>query len=154
MDSRTSNLPPASYDQTRWEKERRIFLQKHPLCEVHLAAPVPQIIQASVVDHKIPHKGNRELFWDQNNWQSLCFHCHSGYKRQLETQGTTRGCRTDGTPVDPNHPWNQTSVQGGGAAASGGGACPVQKQTGHASATGGLFLAEPVNASTKFPSKV
>lgn len=24
------------------------------------------------VDHIIPHKGDPELFWDQDNWQSLC----------------------------------------------------------------------------------
>jgi 5-methylcytosine-specific restriction enzyme A len=27
---------------------------------------------ATVVDHKTPHRGNQELFWDENGWQSLC----------------------------------------------------------------------------------
>ena len=29
-----------------------------------------------VVDHIIPHRGDQKLFWDQNNWQSLCKSCH------------------------------------------------------------------------------
>ena len=32
--------------------------------------------RATVVDHIRPHKGNRELFWDRTNWQSLCKQCH------------------------------------------------------------------------------
>jgi 5-methylcytosine-specific restriction protein A len=27
---------------------------------------------AEVVDHIKPHKGDMTLFWDENNWQSLC----------------------------------------------------------------------------------
>jgi 5-methylcytosine-specific restriction protein A len=31
-----------------------------------------------VVDHVIPHKGDRALFWDEaNNWQALCARCHA-----------------------------------------------------------------------------
>ncbi|WP_328203649.1 hypothetical protein [Brevibacillus nitrificans] len=32
---------------------------------------------ATVVDHIIPHKGDKELFWDQKNWQGLCDSHHS-----------------------------------------------------------------------------
>lgn len=32
---------------------------------------------ARVVDHVIPHKGDKELFWNQDNWQSLCVPCHA-----------------------------------------------------------------------------
>lgn len=34
------------------------------------------ITPATVVDHIIPHEGNLELFWDENNIQSLCKSCH------------------------------------------------------------------------------
>ncbi|WP_309252328.1 HNH endonuclease signature motif containing protein [Paenibacillus spongiae] len=27
---------------------------------------------ATVIDHIKPHKGNKVLFWDRNNWQPLC----------------------------------------------------------------------------------
>ncbi|MCR8827199.1 HNH endonuclease [Photobacterium sp. TY 1-4] len=32
---------------------------------------------ATDVDHITPHKGDRRLFFDQSNWQSLCKSCHS-----------------------------------------------------------------------------
>lgn len=31
---------------------------------------------ATVVDHKIPHKGDMRLFWDRNNWQAMAKVCH------------------------------------------------------------------------------
>ena len=54
----------------KWNKARKIFLASHPLCAV-CGAP------ATDVDHIIPHKGNKNLFWDQSNWQALCHSCHS-----------------------------------------------------------------------------
>lgn len=46
-----------------------MFLAEHPLCAV-CGGP------ASVVDHIIPHKGDRELFMDPTNHQSLCKRDH------------------------------------------------------------------------------
>jgi len=31
---------------------------------------------ATVVDHKVPHRGDQVLMWDQNNWQSMAKECH------------------------------------------------------------------------------
>ena len=33
-------------------------------------------VQATVVDHIIPHRGNEVLMWDENNYQALCKECH------------------------------------------------------------------------------
>lgn len=55
---------------SEWRKKRKIFLQLNPLC-VKCGAP------ATDVDHIIPHKGDKILFWNPNNWQSLCHRCHS-----------------------------------------------------------------------------
>jgi len=55
---------------SRWRKARRLFLNENPLCAL---CPQP----ATVVDHKVPHRGNEELFWDESNWQSLCTKCHN-----------------------------------------------------------------------------
>ena len=44
---------------------------------------------ANEVDHIIPHCGNIELFWDKENYQSLCKRCHSS-KTFYETIKTTR----------------------------------------------------------------
>ena len=31
---------------------------------------------ASVVDHRVPHRGDMALFWDSSNWQSMAKECH------------------------------------------------------------------------------
>ncbi|WP_423777679.1 HNH endonuclease signature motif containing protein [Dialister invisus] len=56
----------------RWRVESKQFLADHPMCsspECHETA--------TEVDHKIPHKGSKKLFWDKSNWQGLCHRCHS-----------------------------------------------------------------------------
>jgi 5-methylcytosine-specific restriction protein A len=35
-----------------------------------------RLVKATVVDHIVPHRGDVKLFWDENNWQSLCKSCH------------------------------------------------------------------------------
>jgi 5-methylcytosine-specific restriction enzyme A len=59
----------------RWRKARIAYLIAHPLC-VECSAE-GRVEQAVVVDHIIPHKGNRELFWNKNNWQSSCIRHHN-----------------------------------------------------------------------------
>ena len=61
------------YD-TRWRKARALFLRQHPLCTECRRNGV--LTPATVVDHIIPHRGDRTLFWDQKNWQPLCKDCH------------------------------------------------------------------------------
>jgi 5-methylcytosine-specific restriction protein A len=33
------------------------------------------VTPAYQVDHVVPHRGDAALFWDQDNWQSLCAQC-------------------------------------------------------------------------------
>lgn len=61
------------YD-SRWRKARNIYLKEHPLCAFCLKEG--KFVQATVVDHIIPHRGDKKLFWDMNNWQPLCKSCH------------------------------------------------------------------------------
>lgn len=72
-DSKRPNANQRGYG-AKWRKARAIFLMSNPLCENH--AEKGQTVRASVVDHRIPHKGDMILFWDQSNWQSLCKRCH------------------------------------------------------------------------------
>jgi 5-methylcytosine-specific restriction protein A len=74
-------------------------LDKHPLCadpfKVHLEIPEP----ATVTDHIVAHKGDRRLFWDSKNWQSLCRACNS--RKAAEQEGAfgnarARRCLRDG----------------------------------------------------------
>jgi 5-methylcytosine-specific restriction protein A len=68
---------------TAWEKARAGFLAKHPFCECpeHQGRPVgipgqPSGLLATTVDHIIPHKGDKALFWNRANWQAMAKPCH------------------------------------------------------------------------------
>lgn len=74
-----ANRPSArerGYD-SKWETERAAFLKTNPTC-VRCGAP------AKVVDHVIPHRGDRKLFWSRSNWQALCTSCHARWKQSRE----------------------------------------------------------------------
>ena len=62
------------YD-SRWRKAAKLFLNQHPLCAECLKHGKCTV--ATDVDHVIPHRGDKKLFWDVNNWQPLCHSCHS-----------------------------------------------------------------------------
>ena len=67
-----------------WQKARARFLQAHPLCVMCQDMKPPRVTAAEVVDHIIPHKGDQTLFWDEANWQPLCFSHHNGEKAEIE----------------------------------------------------------------------
>lgn len=56
-------------------RARKMFLARNPLCVEHLAAG--ETVASKVLDHIIPHRGNRELLRDPKNWQALCVPCHN-----------------------------------------------------------------------------
>lgn len=62
------------YNTTRWQRLRKRFLLEHPLCVE--CERLGRITPATVVDHIKPHEGNPEMFWDEDNVQSLCKPCH------------------------------------------------------------------------------
>jgi 5-methylcytosine-specific restriction protein A len=62
------------YNNNRWRNARKMFLQDNPLCAE--CERQGRIKAAGVVDHIRPHRGNQALFWDMDNWQSLCKSCH------------------------------------------------------------------------------
>ena len=63
------------YDSKRWKCERIRYLTNNPFCVE--CAKDDTLKPASIVDHIIDHKGNESLFWDINNWQSLCIKHHN-----------------------------------------------------------------------------
>ncbi len=92
------------YDKARWDRRRKLQLQKdHYLCVMHLACGA--IEPATVVDHVVPHNGDEKLFWF-GDLQSLCVSCHNNTKQQLEGKGFVNDIGFDGWPVDPKHPVN------------------------------------------------
>lgn len=61
---------------SKWDKARKAYLQKHPLCTI-CEYDEGRVIEARVVDHIIPHRGDMALFWDTDNWQPLCTPHHN-----------------------------------------------------------------------------
>lgn len=75
-DRHRPNASQRGYDRA-WEKARRDYLATHPYC-VMCGQP------ASTVDHIVPHRGDRALFWNRRNWQALCTRCHNSIKQRIE----------------------------------------------------------------------
>ena len=60
---------------SRWQRARRVFLKKNPLCVECQRAGITE--RATTVDHIVPHKGNQKLFWNRSNWRAMCEACHN-----------------------------------------------------------------------------
>lgn len=78
-DKPTSNSRGYTYE---WQCARDEWLSLHSLCV--MCERKSRVVQATVVDHIKPHNGNMVLFWNRDNWQSLCSTCHSKHKQRLE----------------------------------------------------------------------
>lgn len=97
-----------SYSLARWRRLRQWRLSVEPLCRYcagghcdhrPLADHAPYCIRfATIVDHIIPHKQRKALFFDASNTQSMCKQCHDKIK-QLEE--LAHGCDAKGYPVAP-----------------------------------------------------
>lgn len=90
---------------SRWRKARESYLKSHPLCVLCLQQD--KVEAATVVNHKIPHKGDQKLFWDKNNWESVCKTHHDSTIQKQEKRDVVVGCDDKGIPLDPNHHWNK-----------------------------------------------
>lgn len=75
-DAQRPSARERGYD-TKWDRERAAYLAANPGCR---RCPSP----ATVVDHIVPHRGDRKLFWSRSNWQPLCTTCHSRAKQAEE----------------------------------------------------------------------
>lgn len=86
------------YKTAQWLKGRAWHLRHNPLCvfcaEKGIAVP------ATVVDHIVPHKGDKAKFYDTKNWQSLCAPCHDSFKQALERNAHLPRIGFDGWPIE------------------------------------------------------
>lgn len=96
----------------KWQKARLAYLSANPDCV--LCAAYGRTTQANVVDHKVDHKGNANLFWDQDNWRPLCDHCHNAKTGRTHSRGRAKaepiGCGVDGLPTSARHHWNAVKM--------------------------------------------
>jgi 5-methylcytosine-specific restriction protein A len=73
-----------------WLRAAADFRRRHPLCAMCLK--LGRYTPCQCVDHVIPHRGDAELFWNEDNWQSLCNPCHNGPKRRIEEAARRADC--------------------------------------------------------------
>ena len=58
------------YADPKWKAASLVHLRSNPVCK---DCDEPGVVEAATdVDHVTPHKGDRKLFWDRSNRQSLC----------------------------------------------------------------------------------
>ena len=62
------------YKDARWRNASRLHRARQPLCVACGGLGV-------VTDHIVPHKGDIALFWQSDNWQTLCVTCHNRKSR-------------------------------------------------------------------------
>lgn len=99
-------MPRWPYGTRQWRYTRLEKLSATPFCE--MCGTV-----ADQVDHIVAVEAGGAPF-DQSNLQSLCQKCHSaktfyedGAFNNKRGKMKLKGCRPDGTPIDPAHEWNR-----------------------------------------------
>lgn len=102
-----------NYSLARWKRKRWSILVRD-LFTCQMCSHIEHDTSQLVADHKTPHRGDEQLFWDDTNLWTLCKTCHDGPKQSVEKGGKETGAigySTDvgpsGMPVDPRHPWNR-----------------------------------------------
>ena len=88
----------------KWRAARLSYLAKHPSC-VNIGKR-GCLGSATCVDHIKDHRGNAAVFWNRNNWQPMCAHCHNAKTAKTQLR-IPLGLRYDvsGEPLDENHHW-------------------------------------------------
>lgn len=87
------------HNSVAWQKASAAWIQQYPLCVLCVCrgeynrgvSDMSVSTQRNlIVDHITPHRGDMDLFWDQNNWQTLCrCPCHDVEKSRHEHKGRT-----------------------------------------------------------------
>ena len=77
----------------RWQQARRRFIAEHPFCKPCMLEG--RTTPTFAVDHRIQHRGNPALFWDESNWDPMC-EAHHNAKSRAERKAET----SQKTPVE------------------------------------------------------
>ncbi len=67
---------------SRWQRARQTFLSRPENVLCRMCQADGTVTPATVVDHVIPHQGDKALFWDTSNWQPLCKMHHDSHKQR------------------------------------------------------------------------
>lgn len=99
------------YNTAAWQKLRTAHLSRFPFCEGCKALGKPFII-ANTVDHRVAISEGGPAFPGHDGLTSYCPGCHGAKTARgaeagaIKSAKPRRGCNPDGTPLDPDHPWN------------------------------------------------
>lgn len=56
---------------SKWQRESKAYLVANPIAVDWFKEHGGRLFAAECVDHIVPHRGDKKLFWDRNNWQGL-----------------------------------------------------------------------------------
>lgn len=87
---KAANPLRALYGTARWQRLRWQVLARDLFTCRSCGASTSDTSQL-VADHIRPHRGDVALFWDADNLQCLCKHCHDGAKQRAEARTRSRG---------------------------------------------------------------
>src|SRR5580704_733274 len=79
------------YHTAGWRALRDRQLRREPHCL--MCAQIGRVTQATVADHIVPHRGDRALFFDASNLQSLCLPHHTEKTTRAERGAVSRIAR-------------------------------------------------------------
>ena len=95
------------YSLSRWHRMRRQVLYNSGYRCARCNACLLDAGKGAHVHHIVPLEHAPGLALDIFNLEAVCTYCHN-----KEHGRGVYGCTVDGTPLDPNHPWN-ASFDGG-----------------------------------------
>ncbi|GLS87697.1 hypothetical protein GCM10010873_26710 [Cypionkella aquatica] len=73
------------YKTARWQAvAKRIKERDNYTCQWPGCGLISDAKYAMVVDHKLQHHGDEQMFWDEKNLQCLCKPCHDMHKQRQE----------------------------------------------------------------------
>lgn len=78
------------YKTARWQKLRWSILVRD-LFTCSMCKRIEADTSQLVADHRVPHRGDETLFWDEGNLQCLCKACHDSAKQSAERRGRRPG---------------------------------------------------------------
>lgn len=71
------------YNVAEWKTLRmRVFIRDHFTCQI--CGRIDGNTSRLIGDHKVPHRGDRSLFFDEENVWTLCKPCHDSEKQKRE----------------------------------------------------------------------
>lgn len=84
------------YSSRRWKRLREQQLKAHPLCKMCLSDGLA--VPATIADHREPHKGDYDKFWN-GALDSLCKRHHDSDKALIEAGKAPVRFGADGWPI-------------------------------------------------------